>query len=69
MIAEVIEISLIRGLNGRIALHSLMQAEPFYRDKCRFTEFGPNASENGLVYFEYSEQQAMCHLLVVESFL
>ncbi len=69
LIAEAIEISLTRGLNGRIALHSLPQAEPFYRDKCRFTEFGPDASENGLVYFEYSEQQAMSHLLRVGSFL
>jgi hypothetical protein len=69
LIAEAVDVSLSRGLNGRIGLHSLPQAEPFYRDKCRFAEFGPDANENGLVYFEYSEQQARSHLLRVGSFL
>ena len=69
LIAEAVDVSLGRGLDGRIGLHSPPQAEPFYRDKCRFTEFGPDANENGLVYFEYSEPQARSHLLRVGSFL
>jgi hypothetical protein len=69
LIAEAVDISLSRGLNGRIGLHSLPLAEPFYRDKCRFTEFGPDANEDQLVYFEYSERQAMSHLLRVGSLL
>jgi hypothetical protein len=69
LIAESIGISLDRGLNGRIGLHSLPLAEPFYRDKCLFSELGPDVAENGLVYFECTEQQAMSHLHRVEGFV
>jgi hypothetical protein len=69
LIAESVDISLSRGLNGRIGLHSLPLAEPFYRDRCQFSEFEPDVTESGLVYIEYSEQQAMSHLLRVGRFL
>jgi hypothetical protein len=69
LIAEAVDMSLSRGLNGRIGLHSLPLAEPFYRDRCQFSEFEPDVTESGLVYFEYSEQQAMSHLLRVGRFL
>ena len=58
LMAEAVLISRHRGFEGRIGLHSLPDAEPFYRDKCRFTEIGPDDAEKGLVYFECTHDQA-----------
>jgi hypothetical protein len=66
LIGEAVHISREYGFAGRIGLHSLPLAEPFYRDKCQFSEVGPDAAENGLVHFEYSEQQATTHLQRIE---
>jgi hypothetical protein len=58
LIGESIALSHDLGLEGRIGLHSLRQAEPFYRDKCRMTDNGPDAGCEQLAYFEFSSQQA-----------
>jgi hypothetical protein len=50
------------GFGGRIALHSLPQAEGFYRDALKMTDLGPDAKYQGLSYFEFSESQAKQHL-------
>jgi hypothetical protein len=46
------------GLAGRAGLHSLPQAESFYKTRCRMTDFGPDPDYFDLVYFEYDPQQA-----------
>ena len=58
LIAEAIRLSLEIGLGGRVGLHSLPQAESFYRDRCGMTEFGADPGYYDLTYFEYAGQQA-----------
>jgi hypothetical protein len=58
LIAEAIHVSLEMGLSGRVGLHSLPQAEPFYESKCRMTRFGADRHYFDLPYFEYDAGQA-----------
>lgn len=59
MIAAAIQLSIDEGNQGRIGLHSLPQADTFYRSRCGMTDLGPDASKRGnLLYFEMTEQQA-----------
>jgi hypothetical protein len=58
LIAEAVRLSLEAGFGGRVGLHSLPQAEEFYRTRCRMTEFGADPYYFDLVYFEYIGQQA-----------
>lgn len=60
LIAAAIQLSIDEGNHGRIGLHSLPQADTFYRDKCGMTDLGPDASYNPhpLRYFEMTEAQA-----------
>jgi len=37
LIAEAVKLSMEKGWRGRIGLHSLPQAEAFYRDHCKMT--------------------------------
>jgi hypothetical protein len=46
------------GFKGRLGLHSLPQAESFYRDRCQMTDLGPDANYTGMRYFEMTETQA-----------
>lgn len=46
------------GMNGRLGLHSLPQAEAFYRDVCGMTDLGEDPNEYDLRYFEMTEAQA-----------
>lgn len=48
------------GFGGRIGLHSLPQAETFYRDW--MTDFGRDPQHQGLRYFEMSESQPQAFL-------
>jgi len=57
LITYAIEVSLDEGMNGRIGLHSLPQAEKFYNEKCNMEDFGIDTDKN-MKYFEMSEQQA-----------
>jgi hypothetical protein len=46
------------GFGGRIGLHALPQAEPFYRDACGMTDLGYDSAHD-LRYFEFTEDQAL----------
>ena len=46
------------GFKGRLALHSLPQAESFYRGRCRMTDLGPDPGYKNMRYFEMTETQA-----------
>jgi hypothetical protein len=65
LIAEAVRLSLELGLEGRVGLHSLKQAERFYRDKCRMIDFGEDAESSGLTYFEFSSQRAAEFLVAI----
>src|SRR5437773_8751001 len=58
LIAEAVRLSLELGLEGRVGLHSLPQAEAFYKIRCGMTEFGADPGYFDLTYFEYNGQQA-----------
>ena len=57
-IQAAIDFSRQSGMHGRIGLHSLPQAETFYRDTCGMTDCGADANEYDLHYFEMTETQA-----------
>ena len=52
------------GLNcdGRVGLHALPQAEPFYRGKCLMTVLGADPDYSDLPYYELTREQAASHL-------
>lgn len=58
LVVEAILLSRKLQLGGRLGLHSRPDAEPFYRDKCQFTEIGPDFNADGLVYFEATAEQS-----------
>ena len=55
------------GFHGRLGLHALPQAEPFYEKVCRMTPIGRDASKQNLLYFELTRQQAAGFLKTGES--
>ncbi|MGB8354988.1 MAG: hypothetical protein WCD79_13920 [Chthoniobacteraceae bacterium] len=57
-VLAAIESSRDAGFKGRIGLHALPRAEPFYEEKCGLTRLGPDSSHQNLVYFEMTETQA-----------
>lgn len=65
MMAAAIQLSIDEGYRGRIGLHSLPQADSFYRDRCRMTDLGPDKSYHPRIplrYFEMTEAQAANYL-------
>ena len=62
LLVEAMRLSLKRGWSGRIGLHSLPQAVPFYRDTVGMSELGLDAVE-GLPYFETTPTQASAYLV------
>lgn len=50
------------GFKGRIGLHSLRQAERFYRDRCQMVDLGLDRNCADLRYFEMTESQAEKYL-------
>jgi hypothetical protein len=46
------------GFKGRVGLHSLPQSDGFYREHCGMTDTGPDATAQGLRYFEMTSHQA-----------
>jgi hypothetical protein len=62
LISAAVELSFQEKLEGRIGLHSLHQADEFYRDKCGMTELGFDHSYGGLRYFEMTSTQAHAFL-------
>lgn len=59
LIAEAIAMSADSGFEGRIGLHSLPQAEVFYREKIGMTDYGPDANYHKLCYFEFVAKEAV----------
>ncbi|HEB55825.1 MAG TPA: GNAT family N-acetyltransferase [Gammaproteobacteria bacterium] len=62
MIATAIQASVDEEMQGRIGLHSLPQADPFYRDICGMTDLGVDSDKQNLRYFEMTAEQAMAFL-------
>ena len=65
LMAAAIQLSIDEGNHGRIGLHSLPQADSFYRDRCGMTDLGPDASYHPtfpLRYFEMTDSQAASYL-------
>ena len=60
LIRTAIERSIALGYKGRLGLHALSQAEPFYRDRCKMADLGPDNSggHKGLCYFEFTPPMA-----------
>lgn len=52
------------GFRGRVGLHSLPQADTFYRDICGMEDLGPDMKDKSqLRYFELTEAQARAFLM------
>lgn len=62
LLTAAIALSREEGFHGRIGLHSLPQANGFYRDRCGMTDLGPDASYQNLRYFEMTPDQATAFL-------
>lgn len=58
LLAAGVNLSLDEELGGRIGLHSLPDAETFYRDVIGMTDLGADTKHHGLQYFELSDAQA-----------
>ena len=58
LIAAAIQVSLDESFKGCIGLHSLPQAEEFYRRQCRMTDLGADHNKQNLRYFEMTVAQA-----------
>ena len=58
LVREAIEQSLKEGFHGRVGLHALPQAEPFYERVCGMTPVGRDTNKQELLYFELSRGQA-----------
>ncbi len=58
LIGEAIRLSFASGCEGRIGLHSLPQAERFYRNRCAMTLVAWDEDYYGLSYFELSKRAA-----------
>jgi hypothetical protein len=60
LITEAVNHSLSLDYKGRLGLHSLPQAEPFYRNRCKMVDLGPDPDPDhqGLRYFEFTKETA-----------
>lgn len=57
LLEAAVRLSKAMEFRGRVGLHSLPQADSFYR-RCGMTELGPDPQYSDLCYFEMSEKQA-----------
>jgi hypothetical protein len=57
-----VRVSVAKGFAGRVGLHSLPQAEAFYETTCGMTRVGIDPEYEGLVYFEWTAEQATAFL-------
>jgi hypothetical protein len=65
LLVEAVRLSYDSGLGGRVGLHSLPQAEPFYV-RSGMSRVGTDPGYYDLTYFEYTEQQAAGRWAAVE---
>ncbi|SEF10966.1 hypothetical protein SAMN05444161_8508 [Rhizobiales bacterium GAS191] len=62
LVSAVVALSEDEGFKGRIGLHSLPQADDFYRRRCGMTDLGPDSAYQNLRYFEMTAEQARAFL-------
>lgn len=62
LITAAIALSNEEGFRGRIGLHSLPQADAFYRRRCGMTDLGTDPGYQNLRYFEMTAEQARAFL-------
>ena len=62
LVAAAIELSNDEGFKGRVGLHSLPQADEFYRRTCKMSELGADPNCQGLCYFEMTSERATKYL-------
>lgn len=58
LIRAAIQLSIDEEFDGRIGLHSLPQAESYYRDICGMTDMGLDQAYQSLPYFETTPAQS-----------
>jgi hypothetical protein len=58
LLAAAVNLSFDEQLDGRIGLHSLPDAQTYYRDAIGMTDLGADIHHKGLQYFELSSAQA-----------
>jgi hypothetical protein len=58
LLREAVRTSIDDGFRGRIGLHALPGATTWYRDKLKMKAFGADLDYQGLLYFEFTEDQA-----------
>ncbi len=58
LVATAIHLSHEEEFQGRIGLHSLPQADEWYRSKCGMTDLGSDSAVQNLRYFEMTPEQA-----------
>jgi hypothetical protein len=58
LIEAAVRVSTDEGFHGRVGLHSLPQAEVFYRDTCLMACLGADASYQNLPYYELTRDKA-----------
>jgi hypothetical protein len=58
LMAAAATLSIDEGFKGRVGLHSLPQADDFYRNTCGMTDLGPDKAYQGLRYFEMTAEQS-----------
>jgi hypothetical protein len=58
LVRTAIQVSIDEEFGGRIGLHSLPKAEPFYRNNCAMTDLGPDGNYHNLRYFEMTVEQS-----------
>jgi len=63
LMTAAVDLSLSEGFAGRVALHSLPQAESYYRESCGMTDLGADPLYDHLRYFEMTVQQAAKFIL------
>lgn len=61
LLTAVVALSEDEGFKGRLGLHSLPQADAFYR-KIGMTDLGPDSAYQNLRYFEMTAEQARAFL-------
>ena len=61
LLTAAVALSVEEGFKGRLALHSLPQADAFYR-KIGMTDLGSDAQYQNLRYFEMTADQARVFL-------
>lgn len=62
LLAAAVTLSREEGFKGRVSLHSLPQADRFYRETCGMSDLGPDTGYYGLRYFEMTVEQANAFL-------